>query len=53
VITKLDGSAKGGVAIAVARETGLPICLAGFGEKADDLQDFDADLFVKALLPET
>ncbi len=53
VLTKLDGSAKGGVAVAVARETGLPICLAGFGEKADDLQDFDADLFVKALLPET
>ncbi len=52
VITKLDGSAKGGVAIAVARETGLPICLAGFGEQVDDLQDFDADLFVKALLPE-
>ncbi len=51
-ITKLDGSAKGGVAVAVARETGLPLCLAGLGEGAGDLQDFDRDLFLKALLPE-
>ncbi|NLA96292.1 MAG: signal recognition particle-docking protein FtsY [Clostridiaceae bacterium] len=50
-ITKLDGSAKGGVAIAVARETGLPLCLAGLGEGADDLQDFDCMLFLEALLP--
>lgn len=53
VITKLDGNAKGGVAIAVARETGLPLSLAGLGEDADDLQDFDRDLFLKALLPES
>ena len=52
VITKLDGNAKGGVAIAVARETGLPLVLAGLGEGADDLQDFDRDLFLKAILPE-
>ncbi len=51
-ITKLDGSAKGGVAVAVARETGLPLCLAGLGEGAGDLQDFDRELFLKALLPE-
>ncbi len=52
-ITKLDGNAKGGVAIAVARETVLPIALAGLGEGADDLQDFDRELFLKALLPES
>lgn len=50
-ITKLDGSAKGGVAIAVARESGLPLSLAGLGEGADDLQDFDRSLFLEALLP--
>ncbi len=51
-ITKLDGNAKGGVAVAVARETGLPVCLAGLGEGADDLQDFDSQLFLDALLPQ-
>ena len=51
-ITKLDGNAKGGVAVAVARETGLPLCLAGLGEGADDLQDFDSQLFLDALLPQ-
>lgn len=51
VITKLDGSARGGVAIAVSRETGLPLCLAGMGEGVDDLRDFDRDLFIEALLP--
>jgi fused signal recognition particle receptor len=52
VITKLDGNAKGGVAIAVAAETKLPIYLAGLGEKMEDLIDFDGELFVKSLLPE-
>ena len=51
-ITKLDGNAKGGVAVAVAHETGLPLCLAGLGEGPDDLQDFDKTLFLDALLPE-
>ncbi|MDD2426766.1 MAG: signal recognition particle-docking protein FtsY [Eubacteriales bacterium] len=51
VISKLDGNAKGGVAIAVSRETGLPLALAGLGEQVDDLQDFDKQLFVDALLP--
>ncbi|HPX93527.1 MAG TPA: signal recognition particle-docking protein FtsY [Bacillota bacterium] len=51
-VTKLDGSAKGGVAIAVARETGLPLCLAGLGEGVGDLQDFDRSLFLEALLPQ-
>lgn len=52
VITKLDGNAKGGIAIAVAAETKLPIYLAGLGEKIDDLMDFDGELFVRSLLPE-
>ncbi len=51
-ITKLDGNAKGGVAVAVAHETGLPLALAGLGEGPDDLQDFDKALFLEALLPE-
>ncbi len=51
VISKLDGNAKGGVAVAVAKETGLPLVLAGLGEQADDLQDFDKKLFIEALLP--
>lgn len=50
-ITKLDGSAKGGVAVAVAEKTGLPLYLAGLGEGVDDLVDFDVDRFVDSLLP--
>ena len=51
-ITKLDGNAKGGVAIAVSRETGLPLCLAGLGEDAQELQDFSRSMFLDALLPD-
>ena len=51
-ITKLDGNSKGGVAIAVAYETKTPIYLAGLGEQADDLMDFDPDYFTESLLPE-
>lgn len=50
-ITKLDGNAKGGVALAVAHETHTPIALAGLGEKLDDLMDFDPQAFVESLLP--
>jgi fused signal recognition particle receptor len=53
VITKMDGNAKGGVAIAVAHETGTPIMLAGLGENIDDLIDFDPVSFVRSLLPES
>ena len=49
-ITKLDGSAKGGVAIAVAYQSGNPIVLAGLGEGAEDLVDFDPEVFVDSLL---
>lgn len=50
VLSKLDGSAKGGVAFAVRYELGLPILYAGLGEKVDDLVPFDAAAFVDALL---
>ncbi|HHY34500.1 MAG TPA: signal recognition particle-docking protein FtsY [Firmicutes bacterium] len=49
VLTKLDGSAKGGIAVAIAGELGLPIKLVGVGEGLDDLKDFDPAGFAKAL----
>ncbi len=49
VLTKLDGSAKGGIALAIALDLGLPIKLVGLGESADDLIEFDPDAFVEAL----
>jgi fused signal recognition particle receptor len=49
VLTKLDGTAKGGIALAIRRELGLPIKLVGLGETADDLIDFDPDEFIDAL----
>lgn len=52
VVTKLDGTAKGGVVFALAREFGIPIRFAGIGERPEDLRVFDATAFVDALLPE-
>jgi fused signal recognition particle receptor len=52
VVTKLDGTAKGGVVFALAREFGIPIRYAGIGEGLEDLRVFDAEAFVDALLPE-
>ena len=49
VLTKLDGTAKGGIAIAIQAELGIPVKYIGIGEKIDDLQKFDADSFVNAL----
>jgi fused signal recognition particle receptor len=49
ILTKLDGSAKGGIVFAIQREMGIPVKLVGLGETADDLIDFDADDFVDAL----
>jgi fused signal recognition particle receptor len=49
VLTKLDGTAKGGIVIAIARELGLPIRYVGIGEKVDDLVRFDAESFVRSL----
>jgi fused signal recognition particle receptor len=50
VLTKLDGTAKGGIAVAIARELKLPVRYVGVGEKIDDLLPFDSRAFVEALL---
>ncbi|MGM9572307.1 MAG: signal recognition particle-docking protein FtsY [bacterium] len=52
VLTKLDGTAKGGVVIAIGAELGLPIKFIGVGEGVDDLQEFDSEKFVTALFGE-
>ena len=49
VLTKLDGTAKGGIAIAIQAELGVPVKYIGIGEKIEDLQKFDTDSFVDAL----
>ena len=49
ILTKLDGTAKGGIAVAIHSELGIPVKYIGVGEHIDDLQKFDADAFVKAL----
>jgi fused signal recognition particle receptor len=49
VLTKLDGTAKGGIVIAIKSELDIPVKLIGVGEKIDDLQKFEADDFVEAL----
>ena len=52
VLTKLDGTAKGGIVVRIVRELGLPVKLVGVGERPDDLQPFDPGRFVDALVPE-
>lgn len=52
VLTKLDGTAKGGVVVAISRELKIPVKLIGVGEKMEDLQEFDAKDFVEALFGE-
>ncbi len=52
IVSKLDGSAKGGVVFAVTREVGVPILFVGTGEKIEDISDFDPDDFVQALIGE-
>lgn len=49
ILTKMDGTAKGGIAIAIQAELGIPVKYIGVGESIDDLQKFDADTFVNAL----
>lgn len=51
ILAKLDGTAKGGAVLAVARELGLPVKFAGVGESPEDLEPFDPQRFVDALLP--
>ena len=50
IVTKLDGTGKGGILLPIARELGLPIRFVGVGEQADDLQPYDAAAYVRALL---
>ena len=50
VLTKLDGTAKGGIALAIARELAIPVKLIGAGEQLEDLRPFDAQDFAAALL---
>lgn len=53
ILTKLDGTAKGGIAVAIHAELGIPVKYIGVGEAIDDLQKFDADTFVNALFNQT
>jgi fused signal recognition particle receptor len=50
VLTKLDGTAKGGIAVAIAEEMELPVRFVGVGERMGDLLEFDAGAFVEGLL---
>ena len=50
VLTKLDGTARGGIALAIARELELPVKLIGVGESVEDLRPFDAEEFARALI---
>jgi fused signal recognition particle receptor len=52
-LTKLDGTAKGGIVVRIVRELRLPVTLVGVGERIDDLQSFDPARFVEALVPES
>ncbi len=52
VVTKLDGTSKGGMVVAIQKELGLPVKFIGLGEKADDLQPFDAKQFARAMFEE-
>ena len=49
MLTKLDGTAKGGIAVAIQSELGIPVKYVGVGEKIDDLQKFNSKDFVNAL----
>ena len=50
VLTKLDGTAKGGIVVAIAKELGVPVKFIGVGEGVDDLMPFEPESFVEALL---
>ena len=52
VLTKMDGTAKGGIALAIRQELGVPVKWVGLGEQMDDLQPFDGEQFVHALFVE-
>ena len=50
ILTKLDGTAKGGIVVAIARTLGVPVKFVGLGEGIDDMQPFDAEAYVSALI---
>ena len=52
IVTKLDGTSKGGMVVAIQKEPGIPIKFVGLGEKPDDLQPFDPKQFAQALFEE-
>ena len=52
VLTKLDGTAKGGIVLAIRNELHIPVKLVGLGEQMDDLQDFDPNRFIYGLFKE-
>jgi fused signal recognition particle receptor len=52
VVTKLDGTSKGGMVVAIQKELGLPVKFIGLGEQPGDLQPFDAEQFAEALFAE-
>ena len=52
ILAKLDGTAKGGVTVAIRQQFGIPVKYVGLGEKVDDVEVFDADGFVDALIDE-
>ena len=52
ILTKLDGTAKGGVVLAIAGELGVPVVYVGVGEGIDDLEDFDSQDFVNGIMSE-
>ena len=49
VLTKLDGTAKGGIVLSIKHELGIPVKFVGVGEKMDDLEEFDSEEFINAL----
>jgi fused signal recognition particle receptor len=53
ILAKLDTSARGGMALAIQKELGLPILFAGLGEQPEDLEPFDADMFIRGLIQDT
>jgi fused signal recognition particle receptor len=52
ILAKLDSSARGGMALSIQKDLGLPILFAGLGEQPDDLQPFDPDMYIDGLLQE-
>jgi fused signal recognition particle receptor len=52
VLTKMDGTAKGGIVLSIKKDTGIPVKFIGFGEKAEDLMSFDIEKYIYGLFKE-